>query len=200
MPLACLIGGKILTMHGGISTKLENWKNFETIQRPLVEVSDNALAQDLIWEDPAADESLDALSREPKWSKNALRGLSCTFNSQCVDDVCKTFKIKLIIRAHQMIPDGFQFTANKKLLTIFSAPRYMNENDNRGAIVRIREDGKFGIIVFNKTMGGKNPLNEELTRADYIPNVSAKKKSDTVVNDIKTALQTAFFDSKSSQK
>ncbi|EFO92462.1 hypothetical protein CRE_11001 [Caenorhabditis remanei] len=76
---------------------------------------------------------------------------------------------------------------------------WKNFETNRGAIVRIREDGKFGISVFNKTKGGKNPLNDELTRADDIPNVSAKKKSDTVVNDIKAVLQTAM-NSMNSQK
>ncbi|EFO91102.1 hypothetical protein CRE_30399 [Caenorhabditis remanei] len=92
MPLACSIGEKILTMHGGISRKLENWKSFDTV------------------------------------SKQRTSTRTYLF---------------------------FKFFANKKLLTIFSAPRYMDETDNRGAIVRIREDGNFGIIIFNNTKGGK---------------------------------------------
>ncbi|EFO91106.1 hypothetical protein CRE_30423 [Caenorhabditis remanei] len=47
MPLACWLEG-VLTMHGGISTRLENWKNIENIQRPLVDVNVNQLACDLI--------------------------------------------------------------------------------------------------------------------------------------------------------
>ncbi|KAF1758694.1 hypothetical protein GCK72_015154 [Caenorhabditis remanei] len=187
MPLVCVIGRKILCMHGGISPKLENWKSLESIQRPLVDVSDNALAQDLVWADPASDGSSAALSREPVWSKNATRGLSCTFNSQCVNDVCKTFEIELIVRAHQMIPDGFKFFAGRKLVTIFSAPRYMDETDNRGAIMNIRENGSFGFIIFdNSKKGGKNPLEDELTRADDIPNVSARRKSDAMINSLKS--------------
>ncbi|EFO91098.1 hypothetical protein CRE_30422 [Caenorhabditis remanei] len=57
-----------------------------------------------------------------------------------------------------MIPDGFKLFANKKLITIFSVPRYMNETDNRGAIIDIRENGNFGFIIFNNRKGGKSAL------------------------------------------
>ena len=67
--------------------------------------------------------------RTPQWGKNLVRGLSCTFNPAAVTETVKRLDLMLIIRAHQMMPDGFKFAAGKQLLTVFSAPRYMNETD-----------------------------------------------------------------------
>lgn len=36
--------------------------------------------------------------------------------------------------------DGYEFFADKKFLTIFSAPNYCNEFDNDGAMLKINED------------------------------------------------------------
>jgi serine/threonine-protein phosphatase PP1 catalytic subunit len=36
--------------------------------------------------------------------------------------------------------DGFEFFANKKLVTIFSAPNYCNEFDNDGAMLSVDKD------------------------------------------------------------
>ncbi|KAF1758420.1 hypothetical protein GCK72_014878 [Caenorhabditis remanei] len=186
MPLACLIGKKILCMHGGISQGM-TLEDIKKIPLPLEDVGTNALAQDLLWADPTPDQTIASALPTPQWGKNLVRGLSCTFNPAAVTETVGRLELKLIIRAHQMIPDGFKFAANHQLLTIFSAPRYMNETDNRGAIVRIQENGDFGIIVLKNTKGagGKNPLNDELTRADDVPNESAKKKSDSAVNVMK---------------
>ncbi|CAP39475.2 Protein CBG22959 [Caenorhabditis briggsae] len=52
MPLACLVGHKILCMHGGISPDLVSLDAIRMIQRPLIDVNHNRLAQDLLWADP----------------------------------------------------------------------------------------------------------------------------------------------------
>ena len=41
----------------------------------------------------------------------------------------------LIIRAHQVVDDGYEFFAQRQLITIFSAPNYCGEFDNNGAIM-----------------------------------------------------------------
>jgi serine/threonine-protein phosphatase PP1 catalytic subunit len=38
-----------------------------------------------------------------------------------------------------VMEDGFEFFADQKLVTIFSAPNYCNEFDNDGAMLRINE-------------------------------------------------------------
>ena len=42
--------------------------------------------------------------------------------------------------------DGYEFFADKKLVTIFSAPNYCNEYDNDGAMLKIGNDLKCSFI------------------------------------------------------
>lgn len=46
----------------------------------------------------------------------------------------------LIVRAHQVVEDGYQFFAGRRLVTLFSAPNYCGEFDNAGAMISIDEN------------------------------------------------------------
>ena len=39
-----------------------------------------------------------------------------------------------------MVEDGYEFFAQRKLITVFSAPNYCGEFDNAGALMSINED------------------------------------------------------------
>lgn len=49
------------------------------------------------------------------------------------------FKLDLICRGHQVVSDGYEFFANKKLATIFSAPNYMGAFDNSGGVMCVNQ-------------------------------------------------------------
>ena len=74
----------------------------------------------------------------PGWADNE-RGVSYIFGQSIVKEFCKKHEIDLICRAHQVVEEGFEFFANRNLVTIFSAPNYCGEFDNDASIMDIDE-------------------------------------------------------------
>ncbi|VDN23324.1 unnamed protein product [Gongylonema pulchrum] len=68
------------------------------------------------------------------------RGASYTFGQDVVVDVCQKLDLDLIARAHQVVQDGYEFFANRRLVTIFSAPHYCGQFDNAGGTMTVSEE------------------------------------------------------------
>ncbi|VDO95475.1 unnamed protein product [Soboliphyme baturini] len=137
LPICALVSQKLLCMHGGISPHLASLDQIKAIGRPL-DVPRSGLICDLLWSDPDPEIS--------GW-KPSHRGASYLFGSDTVLQCCNRLKIDLVVRAHQVVPKGFEFFAQNHLVTIFSAPNYCNEFDNAGAIMLIDEHLRCRILV-----------------------------------------------------
>ncbi|KAH8491156.1 hypothetical protein H0E87_023338 [Populus deltoides] len=72
------------------------------------------------------------------WGMND-RGVSYTFGPDKVTEFLQKQDLDLICRAHQVVEDGYEFFANRQLVTIFSAPNYCGEFDNAGAMMSVDE-------------------------------------------------------------
>ena len=48
----------------------------------------------------------------------------------------------LICRAHQVVVDGFEFFNDRDLVTVFSAPDYCGEFDNRASVMIVEDNMK----------------------------------------------------------
>ena len=129
LPVAALIDDKILCMHGGLSPELKNLQNIENISRP-TDIPDSGLLCDLLWSDP---------DKEVLEYDENDRGVSVIFGEKIVADFNKKNDLDLIIRAHQVVDEGYEFFANRQLITIFSAPNYCGEFDNSAGIMIIDE-------------------------------------------------------------
>ena len=127
LPVAALIDEKILCMHGGLSPDLRNLSSISEISRP-TEIPDSGLLCDLLWSDPDK-EVLDFDEND--------RGVSVGFREKIVQEFNRKNDLDLIIRAHQVVDDGYEFFAQRQLITIFSAPNYCGEFDNSAGIMII---------------------------------------------------------------
>lgn len=67
------------------------------------------------------------------------RGVSYTFGHDVIADFLGRHNLDLICRAHQVVEDGYEFQADRQLVTIFSAPNYCGEFDNAGAMMSVDE-------------------------------------------------------------
>ncbi|OMJ19694.1 Serine/threonine-protein phosphatase PP-Z1 [Smittium culicis] len=131
LPFAALISQKIFCVHGGLSPSLANLNQLNIIQRP-IDTNSNNLLIDLLWSDPSSTIVDD-------WEDNE-RGISFCFNESVVEKFNKKFNLDLVVRAHMVVEDGYEFFADRKLVTIFSAPNYCGEFDNSAAILNIASD------------------------------------------------------------
>jgi len=62
-----------------------------------------------------------------------------TFGADVVRKFLKKHDLDLVCRAHQVVEDGYEFFAKRRLVTLFSAPNYCGEFNNAGAMMSVDE-------------------------------------------------------------
>ena len=95
---------------------------------------------DILWSDPNKDIEEDFGENE--------RGISYTFSGKYVKKFLNENNLDLLCRAHQVVEEGYEFFADKQLVTVFSAPNYCGFFDNSGAMMVVDANLKcsFNII------------------------------------------------------
>ncbi|CAB62794.1 Serine/threonine-protein phosphatase [Caenorhabditis elegans] len=145
LPLTGLIATKILCMHGGLSplmTKEFTLDTLRKIERPTE--GKEGLVADLLWADPISGLS---------GFMNNQRGAGCGFGRDSVLNLCSEFQLDLVCRAHQVVQDGYEFFAGRKLVTIFSAPHYCGQFDNCAAFMSCDEKLQCSFEILRPTTG-----------------------------------------------
>lgn len=131
LPVAAIIEQKIFCVHGGISPDLTTLDDIRNIKRP-IEIPDEGLLCDLVWSDPSPDVS--------EWEDNE-RGTSWCFGEGPVNKFLEDNDFDLICRGHQAVMSGYEFPfPDQTLITLFSAPNYCNEYENKGAVLKVDEN------------------------------------------------------------
>ena len=130
LPVAALIDETIFCVHGGLSPDLKSVKDILGISRP-TDIPDTGLLCDLLYSDPDKGAT--------DYDENDV-GVSVIFGEKVVYDFIKNNDIDLIVRGNQVVDDGYEYFANRRLLTIFSAPNYRGEYDNSAGILIIDEN------------------------------------------------------------
>ncbi|CAK5082459.1 unnamed protein product [Meloidogyne enterolobii] len=143
LPFTALVGGRILCMHGGISDRLQSLDQLRSLRRPVFDF-DAAIPRielDLLWADP--ENGVQDCVRSPQ-------GASVTFGEDVVARICQQLDIDLIVRAHQVVQEGVEFFANRRLITLFSVPHFARWYTNAGAIMSIDENLRCSFHVFQR--------------------------------------------------
>jgi len=125
LPVSALIDDKIFCVHGGLSPDLKSIEQLYEIQRP-TDVPNSGLLCDILWSDPSPEVDT--------WGENE-RGVSYIFSPNVIKKFLEDNSLDLICRAHQVVEDGYEFFADRTLVTVFSAPDYCGEYDNCAAMM-----------------------------------------------------------------
>ncbi|XP_017077596.1 serine/threonine-protein phosphatase PP-Y [Drosophila eugracilis] len=130
LPVAAVVGERIFCCHGGLSPSLRRLEQIRQLRRP-TDVPDEGVLCDLLWTD---------LNHTTQgWGYND-RGVSYTFDEVIVRDFLKAHDLDIMVRAHEVVEDGYEFFANRQLVTILSAPNYCGLMNNAGAVMSVSED------------------------------------------------------------
>ncbi|KFY07017.1 hypothetical protein V492_07527 [Pseudogymnoascus sp. VKM F-4246] len=141
LPLATLIGHEYFVLHGGLfsddKVTLDDIRklNRHNQRQP----GQEGLMMEMLWTDPQT-----APGRGP-----SKRGVGMQFGPDVTKRFCDNNNLTAIIRSHEVRMDGYEEEHNGKCITVFSAPRYCDSTENKGAYINIGPDYKLDFHKFD---------------------------------------------------
>lgn len=128
LPLTALIDNKVFCLHGGLSPGIDTLDDIRQLDR-VQEVPHEGPMCDLLWSDP---------DDRCGWGISP-RGAGYTFGLDISEAFNHTNGLALVARAHQLVMDGFQWSQDNNVITIFSAPNYCYRCGNEAAIMELND-------------------------------------------------------------
>ncbi|KAK7013466.1 Metallo-dependent phosphatase [Favolaschia claudopus] len=147
--LECTRNCDELCLHGGLSPELNTLDDIGAIER-FREPPKTGLMCDLLWADPA----LDFENTKESFLHKHVRGCSYLFTHQAASQFLERNNLLSIIRAHEAQDAGYRMYSKSKstgfpsVITIFSAPNYLDMYNNKAAILKY-EANTLNIRQFN---------------------------------------------------
>ncbi|KAL0206836.1 hypothetical protein P9112_012547 [Eukaryota sp. TZLM1-RC] len=138
LPLAALINNSIFCLHGGLSPSLETIEQIRSLERTVDPPHEGAMC-DILWSDP--DDRLG-------WGVSP-RGAGYTFGHDISETFCHNNSLKLLVRAHQLVMAGYNWSHDNKVVTVFSAPNYCYRCGNQAAIMELDDNGDYKFIQYD---------------------------------------------------
>lgn len=138
LPLTALIDDQIFCLHGGLSPSIDTLDHIRSIDR-IQEVPHEGPMCDLLWSDP---------DDRSGWGISP-RGAGYTFGQDISEAFNHNNGLTLVARAHQLVMDGFNWSQERNVVTIFSAPNYCYRCGNQAAIMEIDENLKYTFLQFD---------------------------------------------------
>jgi len=140
LPLAALIDKQFFCVHGGLSPEIHTLDDIKKLDR-FKEPPPYGPMCDLLWSDPVEDYGHEK-SYEEKYLFNATRGCSYFYTFKAVNDFLARNSLLTVIRAHEAQDVGYRMyrkcpqSGFPSLMTIFSAPNYLDVYQNKAAILK----------------------------------------------------------------
>jgi diadenosine tetraphosphatase ApaH/serine/threonine PP2A family protein phosphatase len=154
LPIAALVDNEYFCVHGGLSPKVALIESLSLVYR-FQEIPTHGPISDVIWGMP---EDVD------NWHENQ-RGSGYLFGKKQVETFCQNNELKMIVRTHQMIPEGYKWQFDNKLCTVWSAPNYMNIG-NKASVMNI-VNGSAEMQMFERCPDSERKIPETYIQHQY---------------------------------
>ncbi|KAK7600906.1 hypothetical protein V9T40_008347 [Parthenolecanium corni] len=151
LPLAALMNMQFLCVHGGLSPEIHSLDDIQKLDRFKEPPAFGPMC-DLLWSDPFEDFGSEKTTEH--FSHNSVRGCSYFYSYAACCDFLQNNNLLSIIRAHEAQDAGYrmyrksQITGFPSLITIFSAPNYLDVYNNKAAVLKY-ENNVMNIRQFN---------------------------------------------------
>ncbi|RDA87628.1 hypothetical protein CP532_3807 [Ophiocordyceps camponoti-leonardi (nom. inval.)] len=151
LPLAAVMNKQFLCIHGGLSPELHTLDDLRNIDR-FREPPTQGLMCDILWADPLEDFGQEKTSEY--FLHNNVRGCSWFFSYPAACAFLEKNSLLSIIRAHEAQDAGYRMyrktrtTGFPSVMTIFSAPNYLDVYNNKAAVLKY-ENNVMNIRQFN---------------------------------------------------
>lgn len=153
LPLAAIMNKQFFCIHGGLSPELNTLDDIRNIDR-FREPPTSGIMCDILWSDPVEDFGQEKISES--FVHNHVRGCSYFFTYQAACQFLERNRLLSIIRAHEAQDAGYRMyrktrsTGFPSVMTLFSAPNYLDVYNNKAAILKY-ESNVLNIRQFNCT-------------------------------------------------
>ncbi|KAI4236541.1 MAG: hypothetical protein LQ352_007993 [Teloschistes flavicans] len=153
LPLAAIMNKQFLCIHGGLSPELYTLDDLKNIDR-FREPPTHGLMCDILWADPLEEFGQEKTSEF--FVHNHVRGCSYFFSYPSACSFLEKNNLLSIIRAHEAQDAGYRMyrktrtTGFPSVMTIFSAPNYLDVYNNKAAVLKY-ENNVMNIRQFNCT-------------------------------------------------
>ncbi|XP_073827952.1 serine/threonine-protein phosphatase 2B catalytic subunit 2-like [Musca autumnalis] len=151
LPLAALMNQQFLCVHGGLSPEIHELDDIRRLDRFKEPPAFGPMC-DLLWSDPLEDFGNE--KNADFYTHNSVRGCSYFYSYAACCDFLQNNNLLSIIRAHEAQDAGYrmyrksQTTGFPSLITIFSAPNYLDVYNNKAAVLKY-ENNVMNIRQFN---------------------------------------------------
>ncbi|PXF47317.1 Serine/threonine-protein phosphatase 5 [Gracilariopsis chorda] len=144
LPLAYILDGtsasdgrKAFVVHGGLFSKDGvTIADINALNRKCE--PDSGLMAEMLWSDP---------QEENGWGPSK-RGIGVAFGPDVTQRFLDLNGLDIVVRSHEMKDEGYEVSANGRLVTIFSAPNYCDQMGNKGAFIRFKPDMEPNFVQF----------------------------------------------------
>ena len=156
LPISAIVNNKIFCLHGGLSPDIETIDEIRKIDRRRDVPSSGAMC-DLLWSDP---------EERVGWGVSP-RGAGYIFGSDISKKFTQRNNLMMVNRAHQLVMKGYNWSHEKLVCTLFSAPNYCYRCGNQAGIMEVDENMKFNIQQFDPNPIKRGKLEISKRAPDY---------------------------------
>ena len=158
LPLATLIGKKFFTLHGGLFSddkiSLDDVRKLNRHQQR--QPGQQGLMMEMLWTDPQP-----MPGRGP-----SKRGVGLQFGPDVTKRFCEANGLEAVIRSHEVRMEGYEVEHGGRCITVFSAPKYCDSTENKGAYINIGPQYK---LEFHKFDAVPHPDIRPMVRISFCP-------------------------------